>query len=197
MMLRRLQATAIWTAGLCALAGTVLIAAFLSSGKPQPHILTAAALAAATGLVSLLIGVAMVHVFATRRFESGTWLMQACFPGDEQAEREAARLRERLRILEKRLDIDEARLCSQYAIPCTCWSLCAGSPDWDSISAAASPARHELRNLLGPDTGQNGLPIVRRAGRDDCPFRFASPATRPARSDCGLPPGSGTAAPQR
>lgn len=193
MMMRGLQATAIWTAGLCALASTGLIAPFLSSGNAQPYILTAAALAAATGLVSLLIGVAMVHLFAGRRFESGTYLMQPCFPVDEQAEREAARLRERQQILEKRLDIDDARLCSQYMIPCTCWSFCAGSPDRNFSSAATSPATHRHRSLQNPDAEQDGLPIVYRTAREDCPFRFASAATQPDRSGCGLPLGSGTA----
>lgn len=196
-MMRGLQATAIWTAGLCALAGTGFIAAFLTGGNPQQHILTAAALTAAIGLVSLLIGVAIVHVFAGRRFESRMYLLQPCFPGNEHAKREAAGFRERLQTLKKRLDIDEPHLCSQYMIPCTCWSFCAGSPDRKSVSAATSPARQQFRSLQDPDADQNGLPIVWRTGRGDCAFRFTSAATQPVRSECGLPAGSGSAPPLR
>lgn len=177
MIIRGLQTTALWTAGLWALAGAGFMAAFLSSRNPQPYILTAAAIAATIGLVSLLIGVVIVHVLAGRRFEWGMHLAQPGLPGNESAEDEAARFEKRLQVLDKRLNIDEPRLCSQYMIACTCWSFCVGSPDRNAVSGATSPATQELRRVQELVAAQNGLPIVCRSGRDSCPFRFASPLT--------------------
>jgi len=183
MMMRGLHTSAIWTAGLSALTGTGFVAAFLSSRNPQPYLLTVAAIAATIGLVSLLISVVMVDVLAGRQFKSEVHLAQAGLPGNESARGEAAHFQERLQVLNKRLDIDEPRLCSQYLIPCTCWSFCAVSPNRDSIPCGPLRPAQELRLVEGPVAEQNGLPIVCRTGKDNCPFRFASSAARTELAD--------------
>lgn len=179
MLMRGLQTTAIWTAGLSALTGAGLLAVFLSSPNPNPHALTAAAIAAAIGVVSLLISVVIVDVLAGRRFESGMDSAQAGSPDVESARGEAARFQERLQMLDRRLDIDEPRLCSQHMIRCTCWSLCGGLPGENSAAAGTASSREQPQ--CGDESETKALPlqIIFRQGRDDCQFRFESPLGRP------------------
>ena len=57
--------------------------------------------------------------------------------------------RQRREVLQRRLDIDEPRYCTRSRVSCTCWSFCGGAE-------------------------VNSLPVVRRAGVADCPFRFST-----------------------
>ena len=96
-------------------------------------------------------------------------------PGNLPAGDCVACLHKRREVLDQRLNIDEPRLCSQYMIPCTSWSFCAGSEGKSSVGEGTSPAAQKLirvRNILSE---AKGLPVVHRNGMDSCPFRFASP----------------------
>jgi hypothetical protein len=88
-------------------------------------------------------------------------------------------LHKRREVLEQRLNIDEPRLCSQYLIACTCWSLCAGPGGKSSAGEGTSAQAQELVRVRELPPRAQGLPLVHRSGMDDCPFRFASPGARP------------------
>ena len=81
----------------------------------------------------------------------------------------AASLEKRLEVLDKRLDVDEPRLCSQYHVACTCWSFCGGAEEKAGAAEATSPASGP------PAINDAGLPVVQRSGMDSCPFRYGSP----------------------
>ena len=171
--MRNLHRIAIWTAALSAATAAGWIVAFLSGANPRSHVMIAAEAAATIGVVSLLLSVLVACFPALRR--SGINLALWGSRGDQQAGDGVACLRKRGEVLDQRLNIDEPRLCSQYMIPCTSWSFCAGSEGKSSVGEGTSPAAQKLirvRNILSE---AKGLPVVHRNGMDSCPFRFASP----------------------
>lgn len=168
-----LQRISVCTAAFSALSGTGLIAIFLSSQNVQASVLMAAAAAAAIGVASLLLSVLAIYLVTTRRFETN--LPRPGSPGARWVEdgTGAAALHQRREVLDGRLHVDEPYICSQHMVPCTCWSFCGRLPDQDFIR----PTRAQCE-LSKP--GGKPLPVVHRSGRDDCPFRYASPAFSPA-----------------
>jgi hypothetical protein len=161
----RLQNGALWAAAAFALWGTVLVAVFVTGSSPQQYSysLTAASVAAVLSVASLLLSLFAVCRAAERNLQA--W--QAQDPGRAWEQAREAGTRKRSAVLKERLDLDPPRLCSQYAVACTCWSLCGAAPERDGIERA-------------PDAV---IPIVYRSGRNDCPLRFASAAARDSRRD--------------
>jgi hypothetical protein len=172
-----LNSTATWTAALFAATGGIgYIVAFLSGTNPRSYVLIAAEAAATIGVVALLVSVIVVF-FLTRR-ESGVNQTLRGSPGDQPAGDRVACLRKRREVLDERLNIDEPRLCSQYMIPCTSWSFCAGSDGEGSGREGTSPAAQKLVHVHNLLSETKDLPVVHRNGMDSCPFRFTSPLAR-------------------
>jgi hypothetical protein len=188
MNMRYPHCTATWTAALSAAIGTGCIVTFLYGENPRSLVRIAAEAAAAIGVVSLLVGLLVVYFL--------TWMNLAFRSSPAGQGDGAACLHRRREVLNERLNIDEPRLCSQYMIPCTCWSLCGGSGDEDCVSGAMSPGARELLRIRSPRSDANELRVVHRNGMDSCPFRFGSPHARsvspdgvaPSSSDLGMAP---------
>ena len=183
--MRELHRTATWTAALSAATGTGCIVAFFSGANPRTYVLIAAEAAATIGVLSLLLSVLVVYLLTRAR--SGTNPAVRSSPAC-QADG-AACSHKRREVLDERLKIDEPRQCSQHIIPCTCWSLCAGSEGERSVGEGTSPAARKpigVRNVLFE---AKELPAVHRNGMDNCPFRFASPLARSVSPD-GVAPNS-------
>lgn len=171
--MRFLNNAATWIAALSVAAGSACILAFLYGDHLRSYALTAAQAAAVIGGVSLLVSVLAVNFPMLHRaglamesqgpFGYGT----TCW----------YRRRE---VLMERLNIDEPRLCSQYIIPCTCWSFCANSDGIGSVGAGEAPAAQKSVPPSSPLAAVNGLRVVHRREMDDCQYRFASPLARPA-----------------
>ena len=171
--MRYLLSIAIWTAALCAATAAERIIAFLSGANPQSQSLIAAEAAATIGVVSLLLSVLVLYALARRqpRLKLAPWGADGDLPAGDWV----ARLHKRREVLDERLNIDAARLCSEHMVACTCWSFCAGSKGKGAVGEDTSPAAEKIirvRDLL-PQT--QALPLVHRNGMDSCPFRFASP----------------------
>lgn len=180
-------------AALCAAAIAGCVVAVLGAANArsygQSETAAAAAIAAAALLVSVLVAILMAR--RKSRAEAALWRSA----GEQQAGDEAASLRRRRAILEQRLHVDAPHLCSQYAIPCTCWSFCASTQensaaDENELAAGQAPAR--VRKLAA---AAQGLPLVHRSGMDSCPFRFASLGAPSASADDAAPdfPAAGAA----
>jgi len=185
--MRYLHSTATWTAALSAAMGTGCIVALLSVTNPRSYYLIAAEAAATIGVVLLLVSVFVLYLLKWRqpRIKLSLWGS----PGNQPAGDGVACIRKRREVLDERLNIDEPRLCSQYMIPCTAWSFCAGSEVKSFVGEGTSPSAQKLtrvRNLLSE---AKDLPVVHRNGMDRCPFRFASPLARTVSAD-GVAPNS-------
>ena len=181
MKMRYLHSIANWTAALCAASGVACIFAYMSVTGSRTYALIAAEAAATIGVVSLLVSVLTVYLLMRR--QSAVISVPGRASGERWHSESTARDRARREVLSGRLDIDEPQVCSQYMITCTCWSFCAGSdgetpPCVEPLSAAKKAV--PMRNLLSK---VNGLPVVRRNGKDSCPFRFTSPFARLGRAD--------------
>lgn len=181
--MRCLHSAANWTAAISTSAAAGCILVFLASANPPPYMLAAAETAAAIGMLALLLSLLALQLSVWRRIR-----------GHPPPRRSLARARagtldpdlhRRLEVLDRRLDIDESRLCTQYRIPCTCWSLCAGSEDRRRAAEGAAPAAPEGLRLNHALAEEADAPPVHRSGMDDCPFRFASPLTPPAAGEDG------------
>ena len=174
--MRYLRRTATWTSVLFAMTVTGCILTFLSEANPRSDVLVAVEAAATIGVISLLVSALVVFFLTLRR--PGINQVIPGSPGDQLAEDDAASLRKRREVLDGRLNIDEPRHCSQFMIPCTCWSFCAGSegknPVWEGTSPAVQKSIR-VRKLLSEATD---MQVVYRNGADSCPFRFASPLAR-------------------
>ena len=159
----RLQTTALSAAVFFALWGTALVVVFVTGSSPQPYSysLTAASVAAVLSVASLLLSVFALCRSAGKSLQALTWQAQDSSPGGELASEASMRIR--TVVLNERLDIDPPKLCSQYAVACTCWSLCGAGPEKeDGVAQPAGAA----------------ISIVHRSGRNDCPFRFAAAAAK-------------------
>lgn len=156
-----LERAATWTAALSATTGAGCMAGLLSGVMLRPHVLIAAEAAAAAGLLSLLAA-ALADYFRARRRPG----IDAA-AGSPAVERAASGHRRR-DVLIERLNIDEPRICSQYAIPCTCWSMCGGC-------AEQAGNAHTIAADAG--SADTGLRVIHRSGMDNCPFRFVAPAS--------------------
>ena len=179
MIMRFLHRTATWTAILCAVTVTGFIVAFLFGVSPQSYVLIAVEAAATIGVVSLLVSALVVHYPTWRRSVANLALRGS--PGDRVDE--TACLRRRREVLEERLQIDEPRLCSQYMIPCTCWSFCPGPEDKLSGWEGTSPAAQRLVRKWNVLSQAKDLEVVYRNGMDSCLFRFESPLRRSTSPD--------------
>ena len=179
--MRYLHDAATWVAALSVATGIACIIAFLYGTNPQSDALTTAEAAAAIGGISLLVSILVVN-FPTQR-RAG--------PGDSLDERQAGygevSWYKRRELLVERLNIDEPRLCSQYIIPCTCWSFCAESNVIGSAGNGESPAVQKNSLPASPLSAAHCLRVVHRDGMDSCQFRFASPLARPVPNDGAMP----------
>ena len=183
--IRYLHSIANWTAAVCATLGIACVFAYTSAANSRSYVLIAAEAAATIGVAALLVSVLVVYLLIRR--QSTIIAASSSTPGDRSAGDCVACGHERREVLNDRLDIDEPRVCSQYMIACTCWSFCAGSKHENAPCAetlAAAGRTVPMRNLLSK---VNGLPVVRRNGMDNCPFRFASPFARLGRADGDVP----------
>ena len=185
--MRYLHSTATWTAALSAATGTGCIVALLFGANPRSYLLIAAEAAAMIGVVSVLVSVFVHYLLARRQPPIKLSLWGA--PGNQPAGDGVACIRKRREVLDERLNIDEPRLCSQYMIPCTAWSFCAGSEVKSSGWEGTSPAAQKLIRVCNLLSEPKGLPVVHRNGMDRCPFRFASPLARAVPAD-GVAPNS-------
>jgi hypothetical protein len=165
----RLQTVALSAAVFFALWGTALVAVFVTDSSPQPHqysySLTGASVAAMLSVASLVLSLFTLCRAAEKNLQVLTRRGQDSSPEHQGAGEASMRIRSV--VLNERLDIDPPHLCSQYAVACTCWSLCGAGPEKDGVARPADAA----------------MPIVHRSGRNDCPLRFAAAATRQARAD--------------
>lgn len=174
--MRYLHSTATWTATLSAATGTGCIVALLSGVNPRSYFLIAAEAAATIGLVSLLVSVFVLYLLTRRQPRIKLSLWGAL--GNQPTGVGVACIRKRREVLDERLNIDEPRLCSQYMIPCTAWSFCAGSEVKSFVWEGTSPAAQKRNRVCSLLSEAKGLPVVHRNGKDRCPFRFASPLAR-------------------
>jgi hypothetical protein len=179
MIMRYLRHNPGWFAPLSVATGTAFIIALLYATYPRSYAI-AVETALTIAVVSLSVG-ALVIYFAMRRLEIA--LASPGSPGDRPAADSAACSSARCGILDERLKIDEAHLCSQYMIPCTCWSFCAGSGAKRRDGAGTSPADQKVIRILPLSPEAKDLPLVYRRGMVNCPFRFASPLARPESPD--------------
>ena len=168
--MRHPHSTAIWMTALSAATVTACIVAYVSGENSRSLVLIAAQAAATIGAVSLLVSV-LVASFLTR--------LNLAFRSSPAGQGDGAACLDRRReVLDERLNIDEPRLCSQYMIPCTCWSLCGGSGDENCDSGAMSPGVRRLIRIRSQRSDANDLRVVHRKGRDSCSFRFGSSFAR-------------------
>lgn len=172
--MRDLYRTATWTAALSAATGTGCLVAFFSGANPHAYVLTAAEAAATIGVLSILLSALVVYVLTQRRSE-----MNPALRGSLACHADGPRCSHKRRaVLDDRLAIDEPRLCSQYMIPCTCWSFCAGSGSERFAGEGKLPATRNLFRVRDVLSEAKELPVVHRNGMDGCPFRFASRLAR-------------------
>jgi hypothetical protein len=161
----RLQTVALSAAVFFALWGTALVAVFVTDSSPHQYSysLTGASVAAMLSVASLVLSLFTLCRAAEKNLQVLTRRAQDSSP-ERQGAGEASMLRSV--VLNERLDIDPPHLCSQYAVACTCWSLCGAGPEKDGVARPADAA----------------MPIVHRSGKNDCPLRFAAAAARQARA---------------
>jgi hypothetical protein len=114
--MRFLCGIAILTAALSAALATGCIDAFLSGVNARAQILIAAEAAATIGVVSLLVGVLAVYLLMRQQARTRLALRGA----RDAAGDGVACMHKRREVLDRRLNIDEPRLCSQYMFRCTC-----------------------------------------------------------------------------
>jgi hypothetical protein len=172
--LRDPRGSAIWVATGSAVLGVACIIWFLSVENSQLYSLIAAQAAAITGLLAILLSAILTLVQGRQDADR---VFAGNGPRDCQAQSEsAAGARKRRQVLNQRLEIDEPKLCSQHLIRCTCWSFCAGAEETRLALAAGLPQalRPDPSRNFAPDTAR--LSVVHRNGRNDCPFRHASPS---------------------
>jgi hypothetical protein len=164
----RLQTVALSAAVFFALWGTALVAVFVTDSSPHPHqysySLTGASVAAMLSVASLVLSLFTLCRAAEKNLQALTWQAQDSSPAREGAGEASMRIRSV--VLHERLDIDPPHVCSQYAVACTCWSLCGAGPKTDGVAQPEGAA----------------MSIVHRSGKNDCPLRFAADAARQTRA---------------
>ena len=166
------QDIANWTAALSAATAAGFVVAILIRPDSPSYVFVAAEVAATVGVAALLLSLFALRlpVWSQLRHELAQWYVGARGrPGGGAA----ADSDKRLEILNSRLDIDDSRLCTQYLIPCTCWSLCAGPGDKRTDTATGIAPRGPCAGKPLPE--EQDLPLVHRSGMDSCPFRFVAP----------------------
>jgi len=167
--MRTVHRAAIRIATLCAAIGATCIVALLCGANWQAPILVAANVAVAIAVGAIFASVlALVH--STRQWPGTNWAS-----ANARAHEGADSSRWRRAVLEHRLDVDEPRLCSQYAMRCTCWSFCGGTANERLAARATVPGEQQPDSRSSPRSQAHSLPIVRRSGMHNCPFRFKSP----------------------
>jgi hypothetical protein len=165
--MNRLQKAAAAIAGILALAGTGLVAAFVFGEDPRTAFLSASAALAVLSVLAALAS--LLTAFLPRRS-----LGENAAPTDSEGDSSwRSGLEKRLDSLHIRLHIDPPRLCSQHKIACTCWSLCGK----DAPAPGAPPERAIVHIHDARPEAQAALPAVCRKAMDDCPFRFTAPSS--------------------
>ena len=161
-MMTRIRKTMLWMATLCAAIGVAFIVAFLQSRQPHGDLLVDATLAASLAAAALFASVVFVCLDSLRRPQTRAPSLNPPTVGRAAAAPVPvhALLQERQDVLQERLHVDEARVCSQAQAPCTCWSFC-GSDTESPAGASPLPAGAVQTSPAKPRT-------VQRSGIANC-----------------------------
>lgn len=181
--MRKLHRVETGTAALCAVTAAGSIVAFLCGASPHSNLLIAAEATSAIAVATLLASVLGAEFLAWRRSASELALWAS---SDDPHPADCADcLHQRLEVLDRRLQVDEPHLCSQYGIACTCWSFCASTDasSEGSCTERAIPAAQKPESARRPIPEARCLPLVYRSGMNNCPFRFAPLVAAPATQD--------------
>ena len=142
----RIQKTTLCLAVLFACTGTMCISVYLFIRRPEDYLLLGAAVSAVFSAVSLLVGIICVCFVNTRRKrQMSTHIIRSHTEWGVDAAL-SENFRQRRKVLDERLNIDEPHFCTHAQAPCTSWSFCGS----ERGKAAAR--------------GSQRLPIILRSG---------------------------------
>lgn len=161
----RTQNAFLWIAALCALTGTILVLSFLDATENQAYLLDGMEVAALMSMAALTVNLALNLIERDEELYA-----DAAAPAEESGDAAAASLRRDE--IDKRLQIDEPRLCLEKKMFCTWWSFCGGD---SGLGSVPSTPEFRSRSTSGPADpqaipGEDSIPTVDRGNVTDCPF---------------------------